>query len=77
MVRLYCGSFRQVSRCIMLDVDGTFDAVHGGHQLRLSDVHEHEYGFQLIATFDGERRPVTAGQRIVDRLSAADLPLVA
>ena len=61
----------------MLDVNDTFDAVHGGHQLRLSDVNEHEYGSQLIAIFDGERRPVTAGQRTVDRLSAADLPLVA
>ena len=61
----------------MLDVNDTLDAVHGGHQLRLSDVHEHENGFQPIAIFDGERRPVTAGQRIVDRLSAADLPLVA
>jgi hypothetical protein len=77
MVGLYCGSFRQVPRRIMLDVDDTFDAVHGGHQLRHSDVHEHEYGFQPITISDGERHPVTAGQRIVDRLSAADLPLVA
>jgi hypothetical protein len=64
-------------RRIMLDVDDTFGAAHGGHQLRLSDVHEHEHGFQPIAMFDGKRRPVTAGQRTVDRLSATDLPLVA
>jgi hypothetical protein len=77
MVGLYCGSFRQVPRRLMLDVHDTFDAVHGGHQLRLYDVHEHEYGFQPIAKSDGQRRPDTAEQRIVDRLSATDLPLVA
>jgi hypothetical protein len=77
MVGLYCGGFRQVPRRFMLDVDDTFDAVHGGRQLRLSDIHEHEYGFQPIAIFDGERRPATAGQRFVDPLSAADQPLVA
>src|SRR3712207_399673 len=35
MVGLYCASFRQVPRRIVLDIDGTFDAVHGGQQLRL------------------------------------------
>ena len=35
MVALYCASFRQVPRCIVLDLDDTFDAVHGGQQLRL------------------------------------------
>jgi len=33
MVDLYCASFRQVPRRIVLDVDDTFDAVHGGQQL--------------------------------------------
>ncbi len=31
----YCQSFRQVPRRIVLDIDDTFDAVHGGQQLRL------------------------------------------
>jgi hypothetical protein len=35
MVALYCASFRQVPRRITLDIDDTFDAVHGGQQLRL------------------------------------------
>jgi len=35
MVGLYCASFRQVPRRITLDIDDTFDAVHGGQQLRL------------------------------------------
>ena len=30
MVDLYCASFRQVPRRIVLDVDDTFDTVHGG-----------------------------------------------
>jgi hypothetical protein len=35
MVDLYCESFRTVPRRIVLDIDDTFDAVHGGQQLRL------------------------------------------
>jgi hypothetical protein len=60
MVGLYCGSFRQVPRRIVLDVDDTFDAVHGGQQLRLFNAHYDEYGFQPIVVFDGEGRPVAA-----------------
>src|SRR3712207_5561095 len=55
MVGLYCGSFRQVPRRIVLDVDDTFDAVHGGQQLRLFNAYYDEYGFQPIVVFDGER----------------------
>src|SRR3712207_2440985 len=35
MVGLYCASFRQVPHRIVLDVDDTFDAIHGEQQLRL------------------------------------------
>src|SRR5829696_7167813 len=34
MVDLYCASFRQVPKRIVLDIDDTFDAVHGGQLLR-------------------------------------------
>jgi hypothetical protein len=60
MVGLYCASFRQVPRRIVLDVDDTFDAVHGGQQLRLFNAYYDEYGFQPIVVFDGEGRPVSA-----------------
>ena len=60
MVGLYCASFRQVPRRIVLDIDDTFDAVHGGQQLRLFNAHHDEYGFQPIVVFDGEGRPVAA-----------------
>ena len=58
MVALYCASFRQVPRHITLDIDDTFDAVHGGQQLRLFNAYYDEYGFQPIVVFDGEGRPV-------------------
>src|SRR3984893_4953679 len=60
MVDLYCESFRQVPKRIVLDIDDTFDAVHGGQQLRLFNAHYDEYGFQPIVVFDGEGRFVTA-----------------
>ena len=46
MLDHYRQSFRQVPRRIVLDVDGTFDAVHGGQQLRLFNAHYDDYGFQ-------------------------------
>src|SRR3954462_3880119 len=60
MVGLYCASFRQVPRRIVLDVDDTFDAVHGGQQLRLFNAYYDEHGFQPIVVFNGEGRPVAA-----------------
>src|SRR3984893_12632755 len=48
MVDLYCESFRQVPKRIVLDIDDTFDAVYGGQQLRLFNAHYDEYGFQPI-----------------------------
>jgi hypothetical protein len=56
MVELYCSSFRQVPRRIVLDIDDTFDAVHGGQQLRLFNAYHDEYGFQPIVVFDGVKR---------------------
>src|SRR5215217_3983195 len=67
MVDLYCASFRQVPKRIVLDLDDTFDAVHGGQQLRLFNAHYDEYGFQPIVVFDGEGRFVTAVLRPAKR----------
>jgi hypothetical protein len=72
MVGLYCASFRQVPRRIVLDVDDTFDAVHGGQQLRLFNAYYDEYGFQPIVVFDGEGRPVAAMLRPARRPSGAE-----
>jgi Transposase DDE domain group 1 len=72
MVGLYCASFRQVPRRIVLDVDDTFDAVHGEQQLRLFNAYHDEYGFQPIVVFDGEGRPVAAMLRPARRPSGAE-----
>ena len=73
MVDLYCASFRQVPRRITLDIDDTFDAVHGGQQLRLFNAHYDEYGFQPIVVFDGEGRFVTAVLRPAKRPSGMEI----
>ena len=73
MVDLYCASFRQVPNKIVLDVDDTFDAVHGGQQMRLFNAHHDEYGFQPIVVFDGEGRFVTAVLRPAKRPSGREV----
>src|SRR3954462_4015223 len=73
MVDLYCASFRQVPRRIVLDIDDTFDAVHGGQQLRLFNAHYDEDGFQPIVVFDGEGRFVTAVLRPACRPSGRQI----
>src|SRR5215208_2687142 len=72
MVGLYCASFRRVPRRIVLDLDDTFDAVHGEQQLRLFNAYYDEYGFQPIVVFDGEGRPVAAMLRPARRPSRAE-----
>src|SRR4051794_10600558 len=67
MIDLYGASFRQVPKRIVLDIDDTFDAVHGSQQLRLFNAHYDEYGFQPIVVFDGEGRFVTAVLRPAKR----------
>jgi hypothetical protein len=73
MVDLYCASFRQVPRRIVLDVDDTFDAVHGGQQLRLFNAHYDEYGFQPIVVFDGDGRFITAVLRPAKRPKGTEI----
>jgi hypothetical protein len=72
MVALYCASFRQVPRRITLDIDDTFDAVHGGQQLRLFNAYYDEYGFQPIVVFDADGRPVAAMLRPARRPTGAE-----
>src|ERR1700730_4173092 len=60
LVEQYCASFRQVPKRIVLDIDDTFDRVHGGQQLPLFNGFHDDYGFQPIVVFDGEGRFVTA-----------------
>ncbi|RPJ53228.1 MAG: IS1380 family transposase [Acidobacteria bacterium] len=73
LVDVYCGSFRQVPKRIVLDIDDTFDAVHGGQQLRLFNAHYDEYGFQPIVVFDAEGRFVTALLRPAKRPKGVEI----
>ena len=68
-VDLYCESFATVPKRITLDIDDTFDAAHGGQQLRLFNAHYDEYGFQPIVVFDGEGRFVWPSGRAARRSS--------
>ncbi|NLH80099.1 MAG: IS1380 family transposase [Phyllobacteriaceae bacterium] len=73
MVDLYCASFRQVPGCITLDIDDTFDTVHGGQQLRLFNAHYDEYGFQPIVVFDGDGRFVASVLRPAKRPKGVEI----
>jgi Transposase DDE domain group 1 len=73
MVDHYCQSFRQVPRRITLDIDDTFDAVHGGQQLRLFNAHHDEYGFQPIVVFDDAGRMIAAVLRPACRPSGRQI----
>jgi hypothetical protein len=77
MVDLYCEPFAKVPKRITLDIDDTFDAVHGGQQLRLFNARYDEYGFQPIVVFDGEGRFVTAVLRPPNGRAARDQALLA
>ena len=73
MVEHYCMSFRKVPKKIVLDIDDTFDAVHGAQQLRLFNAHHDEYGFQPIVVFDGDGRMVAAVLRPACRPSGRQI----
>lgn len=73
MVDLYCDSFSTVPKRIVLDVDDTFDAVHGGQQLRLFNAHHDEYGFQPIVVFDDQGRFITAVLRPAKRPKGTEI----
>ncbi|HKK22568.1 MAG TPA: IS1380 family transposase [Pseudohaliea sp.] len=73
LVDLYCASFRKVPGRIVLDIDDTFDAVHGEQQLRLFNAYYDDYGFQPIVVFDGDGRFVTALLRPARRPSGREI----
>jgi len=52
MVELFCDSFGQVSRRIVLDIDDTEDRVHGGQQLALFNAHYDSRCFQPIHIYE-------------------------
>jgi hypothetical protein len=73
LIDQYCAAFRQVPKRIVLDIDDTFDRVHGGQEWRLFNAHHNDYGFQPIVVFDGEGRFVTAVLRPAKRPSGHEI----
>jgi hypothetical protein len=73
LINLYCASYARIPKRIVLDFDDTFDAVHGGQQLRLFNGHYDEYGFQPIVVFDGDGRFVTAMLRPAKRPGGVEI----
>lgn len=73
LIDQYCGSFRQIPARIVLDIDETFDRVHGGQQLRLFNAYYDDYGFQPMIVLDGDGRPVTALLRPAKRPSGREI----
>jgi hypothetical protein len=52
MVELFCDSFEQVPRRIVLDIDDTCDPVHGQQQLALFNAHYGERCFLPIHVYE-------------------------
>lgn len=73
LVEQYCSSFRAVPKRIVLDIDDTFDRVHGSQQLGLFNAYYDDYGFQPIVVFDAEGRFVTALLRPGKRPSGVEI----
>ena len=61
LIDLFCSSFGRQPVQIILDIDETYDAVHGEQQLSMFNAHAGTTCFQPIVIFDGlTGRPVTA-----------------
>ena len=73
MIDLFCASFQGVPARIVLDIDDTEDAVHGGQQLALFNAHYDDYCFQPIHIFDAATgKPVVSLLRPGKRPSGAE-----
>ena len=53
MVDQFCASYRRAPASIVLDIDDTFDAVHGNQQLSLFNAHYAERCFLPIHIYEG------------------------
>jgi hypothetical protein len=53
MVDLFCSTWRRAPASIVLDIDDTFDAVHGQQQLSLFNAHYDERCFLPIHIYEG------------------------
>jgi len=52
LIDQFCASWAKVPQRIVLDIDDTWDAVHGGQQLALFNAHHDGYGFLPIHIYE-------------------------
>ena len=77
MVELFCDSFEEVPRRIVLDIDDTCDPVHGGQQLALFHAHHNERCFLPIHVYEaGSGKPVAVILRPGKTPDGAEVMLV-
>jgi Transposase DDE domain group 1 len=69
MVDQFCASYRRAPASITLDIDDTFDAVHGHQQLSLFNAHYDERCFLPIHIYEG-----TSGKPVAVILRAGKTP---
>jgi hypothetical protein len=73
LIDLFCASFKTVPGRIVLDIDDTDDAVHGGQRLALFNAHYGDYCFQPIHIFEAATgKPVLSLLRPGRRPSGAE-----
>ncbi len=73
MIDLFCASFKAIPTRIVLDIDDTDDAVHGGQQLALFNAHYDSYCFQPIHIYEAATgKPVLSLLRPGKRPSGAE-----
>ena len=71
MLDLYCDSFPVVPSHLTLDLDESFDRVHGEQELRKFNAYYDDWGFLPIHIFDTSGRLVA----LVDTYAAAKVPV--
>ena len=77
MVELFCDSFEQVPRRIVLDIDDTEDRVHGGQQLALFHAHYDSRCFLPIHIYEADTgKPVAVILRPGKTPDGAEVALV-
>src|SRR5919199_849772 len=77
MVELFCDSFEQVPRRILLDIDDTEDRVHGGQQLSLFNAHYDSRCFLPIHIYEATSgKPVAVILRPGKTPDGAEVALV-
>jgi len=69
MVDLFCASWKRAPASIILDIDDTFDAVHGRQQLSLFNAHYDERCFLPIHIYEG-----TSGKPVAVILRSGKTP---